>query len=387
MATFTISGNSQTFTLDTAGNVADASGQSIGRWNTDRLNQLVIQEKPDAGGTLPPAEAIPVNWVFNKNNQFCLQDSSGAELLNFNADNSVFPEYELRNATLRVKPDMNKDFNFFIGGDWSMTPDHVLQFTVNGVASAIDGFLADTKSRFIYNFRDKIRPFLSSRLTFSGRWDQETVDGVPQMKFIYKIADGTEKTFDLPGNLIITKGTNQFKYTYDKDSKSFGITFVGFLKINENLSITYSLDQQSSSSGDNLVAATTFTMQAAFSGKQFDGDLNLVLVKDNNTPGTYGLAVTGEYTGVVGETKVMVGFRFSQMRANGKITRTVGIGGSFILKNGQVSYKLDVGGNTVNLTVGLEIRLKNGASVDSKLNLTTENGQVQSVSFLLGVSF
>jgi hypothetical protein len=83
----------------------------------------------------------------------------------------------------------------------------------------------------------------------------------------------------------------------------------------------------------------------------------------------------------------MVGFRFSQIRANEEVTHTVGIGGSFILKNGQISYLLDVGQNTISLTLGVEIRLKNGAAVNSKLNITSENGEVQSINFLLGVSF
>lgn len=387
MANFTLTDTNGKFTLDTSGNVSDSNGHSVGTWDTDIHNHLIIQRKPDAEGTLPPPFEIHVKWIFNKNNQFCLLDKNGAELLNFNADNAVFPEYELRNAVLRVKPDMRKDFQFFIRADWEMTQDHLLKFTVKGETSVIDGFLADSKSRFIYNFRDKKRPFLSSRLTFTGHWEQKTVGGVPKMKFVYHSFDDTEKSFDLPGGLVITKGTNQLKYAYDKDSKSFGVTFIGFLKINENLSITYSLDKQSSTEGDELVATTTFTMQAAFSGNQFDGDLNLVLLKDDNSPGNYGLAVTGEYTGVVGDTQVMVGFRFSQMRSNGKVTRTVGIGGAFIFKNGQLGYKLAVGETMVNLTIGLEIRLKQGVSVDSKLNLMTENGQVQSVSFLLGVSF
>lgn len=386
-SSFKLSNNNSQFSLDTEGNVNDANGQKIGAWNTDRQNNLVIQKPANSDGTVPPPIVIPVKWSFNPNNQFCLQQGNGTVLLNFNADETVIPEYELRNAVLRVRPDMTKDFQFFITGDWNMTPDHLLQFTVNGVTSTIDGVLADTKSRFIYNFRDKTRSFVSSRLTFSGAWQQQTVDGVPKLSFTYNLADGSTKTFALPGDLVISKGSNQFKYSYNKNDRSFGVSLLGFLKISENLIISYTLDKQSSQNGDELVATTTFTMQAAFVGKQFEGDLNLALIRDDNTPGNYTLAVTGEYTGVVGDTRVMVGFRFSQIRANGKVTRTVGIGGAFILKNGQISYLLDVGQNTISLTLGVEIRLKSGAAVDSKLNITSENGEVQSINFLLGVSF
>ncbi len=44
-------------------------------------------------------------------------------------------------------------------------------------------------------------------------------------------------------------------------------------------------------------------------------------------------------------------------------------------------------GGTLELQFGVDIRLSEGASLDARLNLTTQGGQVAHVTFLVGISF
>jgi hypothetical protein len=389
LSTFKIndeSGNS--FTLTTQGKVLDESGALTGAWTTGEGNQIVVQGNADSEGSLPSPVHIPALWRFNEKNQFCLLDGTQTVLVNFNTvGQDLYPNYEVRNARLRIRPAEQGDFEFFIDGDWSLNDQHILTFVANGISSPLNGILADNKSRFTYRFFDKDQPGIANRLTFSGRWEKEVVDGDLHLRFFYTSADGTEKIFELPGKMVVERGTNQFKYVYDKDNRTFGITLLGFLKVSENFEITYIIDAQQSNDGGQLVEKTTFTLQAVFHGNQFEGDLTLALTKNNNEPGNYLLSLTGEYTAVMGQTNVMVGFKFSQVRNGQKVTTKLGFGGSIVWKNGHVFYQLSVNQSQVELMLGMNIKLRNGAAADARLNLKTDNGQVKSVSFLFNVSF
>ena len=115
-ATFQISDSANnSFDLTTQGQVLDTSGSVIGTWTTDATNQIVIQ-KGSAEDEEPPAPiAIPAHWKFNDKNQFCVEDSTGNELLNFNtAIEDNFPYYQIRNAALRICPEDTGDFKFVI---------------------------------------------------------------------------------------------------------------------------------------------------------------------------------------------------------------------------------------------------------------------------------
>ncbi len=382
-------GSGKSFNLTSNGKLLNEAGEIAGAWTTGTNNQILIQGNPDTSGNIPSPVQIPVFWRFNEKNQFCLLDRNQAVMLNFNTfDQDLFPNYEVRDARLRIRPEgKGGDFEFFIGGDWSLNDQHLLTFTANGIASTLDGILADNNSRVTYRFFDKDLAEISNRLTFAGRWDKEMVDGELHLRFFYKSADSTEKVFELPGKMIVERGTNQFRYVYNKENSTFGITLLGFLKVSENFEITYVIDNQKSNEGGQLVEKTTFVLQAVFHGNQFDGDLTLALTKNNNEPGNYLLSLTGEYTGIMGQTQVMVGFKFSQVRNGQKVTTKVGIGGSILWKNGQVFYQLSANQNQIELMLGLHIKLSDNASADARLNLQTVNGQVKSISFLFNVSF
>jgi hypothetical protein len=384
MSKFNLSTGVTDYQLDIEGSVFDANEQFIGKWTTDKENSIAISKENG------DKEKINVCWKFNDDNQFCLLDAQQNEVFNFHSIDNNRPKCDLRDAVLRVKPQSNHNFQFKVRGEWLLNEKHQLEFTCNEVTSILDGMLFDKKSRFIYRLRDKKNPRINYRLGFAGKWEQfMEEEGVPRLKFHYQKETDELGVFEMPkdGKLIVQNGINQFRYVYDKENKTFGITLLGFLKIKENLEIVYTIDKQSANNGDELIAKTTFALQAAFSGNQFDGDLGLVILKDDNTPGNYKLTVTGDYTGVIGATQVMVGFRFSQRRKRRLVTTVFGIGGAFIWDNGQVSYAFDVGGGIVELELGLDIRLRNGGDINSKFSFVGEDGQIRTISFLFGITF
>jgi len=384
MPKFSLSNGGTSYQLDIAGKVLDTNGNAIGKWTTNKDNQITIAQND---GT---KDKINVHWKFNEHNQFCLLDNHHNEVFNFCTVENNRPKCELRKAILRIKPTSNKPFQFNIRGDWDLNEKHQLEFLCDGVKSTLDGILSDKKSRFIYRVRDKQNARINYRLGFAGKWEQELEDeGIPRLKFLYKKEGDALGIFNMPndGKLIIENGANQFRYVYDRDNKTFGVTLLGFLKINEKLEITYTIDKQSTRRGDELVAKTTFALQAAFTGNQFDGDLGLVILKNDNTPGNYKMTVTGDYTGVIGETNVMVGFRFSQRRKGKLITRTFGIGGAFEWKNGLVTYTFDIGDRIVELEIDVDIKLKNGGDLNSKFSFVGADGQIRTISFLFGITF
>lgn len=384
MSKFDLFNGTTTYQLNIAGKVIDDNGDAIGKWTTNKENKITITHDD---GT---KDKVDVHWQFNEHNQLCLLDAQQNEVFNFCTVEDNRPKCELRNAVLKVQPTRSVPFKFNLRGDWDLNDKHQLLFTCDGVLSTLDGVLSDKKSRFIYRVRDRKNARNNFRLGFAGKWEQFTTpEGVPKLKFIYEKEGDIEGVFNMPedGKLLIQNGSNQFRYVYDKDNKTFGITLLGFLKINENLEITYTIDKQSSRRGGQLVAKTTFAIQAAFSGNQFDGDLGLVILKDDNTPGNYRMNVTGHYEGVIGTTKVLVGFRFSQKRRGRMITRAFGIGGNFEWDDGIITYSFDVGDDIVELEIDADIKLKNGGDLNAKFSFTGADGQVRTISFLFGINF
>ena len=384
MSKFQVSSNTTTYQLNIAGKVLDINDNPVGKWTTDKDNKIAITKED---GT---KDKVPVHWKFNEHNQFCLLDIQHNEVFNFCTVQDNRLKCDLRKAILKVKPTSNRPFQFKIRGDWDLNEKHQLEFICDGVKSVLDGKLSDRKSRFIYRVSDKQNARINYRLGFAGKWEQFTEsEGIPRLKFLYEKEGDALGVFEMPedGKLIIENGANQFRYVYNKENKTYGIRLVGFLKIKENLEITYTIDKQSSRSGDELVAKSTFAIQAAFSGNQFDGDLGLVVLKDDSTPGNYQLTVTGDYEGLVGSTRVMVGFRFSQRRNGRLITRTFGVGGAFAWKNGEVTYAFDVGNRSIELEIDVEIKLKNGGDINSKFAFTEANGQIKTITFLFGITF
>jgi len=387
MGSFTVTSGSDTLTLDTAGNVT-SGGLSTGSWSTNKQNQIAIT---GAGGVIT---AINATWKFNDQNQLTVQPAGQPAAFNFSSDTSIRNSFFTNNAVLMVNPDKGSPFTFELRGDWNLDANHNMTFTINTVLSIINGFVSDPVGRFIYHFANKEFPLQTSVLGFVGTWDvPKNASGVPiksgaaMLVFNYKKEDGTTGTFNLPKSAAIEHTTNQFIYTYQKDNKTLSISFQGTLMIDPDFQITYIFNRQLSSNGAEMVGSTTIGFGAMISRPDFTADLQLTLTKNDGSAGGTTLTIGGDFAGVLGKTKLLVGFSYQQtFGGTGALTRTAGFHGDLTFANGEIQWKFAITGQTVTLAIGVDVKL-GPVSLDARLNLTLDHGQVSGVTFLLGISF
>lgn len=377
--TFQLKSGADTFDFDLAGGVAQ-SGAAAGTWTTNSTNQIVLT-KTD-GTTV----AFDVGWGFNGDNHLILR-AAGADLVDFSNADSNQPVYKTVNAVLIVSPDSGNAFNFQLHGTWDLNDQHDLTLTLNGVTSTITGFIQDPRSRFMYHFFDQQDLNQESILGFIGSWSSVvTPDGAPMLQFSYAREDGSQGTFKLPQSATFNTSINQFMYEYDKNDQTFRVQFVGELAISDDFQISYKLDRQESQ-GQEQVASTTFQMAAVFSKKNFTGELDLAIAKNDGSPGSTTITLGGKFTAQLGSTQLVCGFSFSQVRNGATVTTTAGFNGSLKFRDsGAITWEFTTNATQLSISVQGQIQLGD-ARIDGRLNLVSENGRVVGVRALLGVAF
>lgn len=378
-SSFQLTDSGTTYDFDTAGGVS-VGGNLSGSWTTNASNQIV------AALTAASAVVFDVCWLFNAKNQLTVQ-LNGDEVFNF-AATGTYNSFTTLDTALVVEPNRSGAFSFTLTGDWSMSPDHDLTFTVNGVSSTLDGFVSDPLGRFIFHFANKDNVLETNVLGFAGFW-QSTVDsnGTPLLEFHYQTPTG-EKVFELPNAVVVNRGTNQLAYTYTKENKNLSIDFQGTLMIGPDFQLTYVVQPQVSSSGEQMVASTTLTFNTTLAKPNLHGDLQLTLTKPDGTLGASTFTIGGQCQGVLGKTSLQVGFTFTQTfgGAANQITRTAAFSGTLAFSGGQVQWTFSATGGTIDLAVGVDIKL-GPVQLDARLNLPMSGGQTSGVTFLLGVNF
>jgi hypothetical protein len=379
MSYFQLTNGAIVYRFDTLGGVSIA-GSAEGSWTTNATNQIVA--------TLSDASSVAfdVSWLFNQKNQLTIQ-MLNAEIFNFSAT-GIYNSFTTRDTTLIVQPDRRGAFTFALQGDWNMTADHNLAFTVGGFQSTLDGFVSDPLGRFIFHFANKDNVLETNVLGFAGTW-QSKVDpsGTPLLDFHYQTSTG-EKIFELPKAVTVNRSSNQLTYTYTKDNKNLSIDFQGTLTIGGDFEITYVVQRQVSSGGDEMVASTTLAFNATLTQPNLHGDLQLTLTKPDGTAGPSTLTIGGQCQGVLGKTSLQVGFTFTQTfgGAGNQITRTAAFSGTIGFNGGQVQWTFSATGGAIDLAIGVDIKL-GPIQLDARLNLPVDGGQTAGVTFLLGVSF
>ncbi len=378
MLNFQLSNNGGTYNFDLAGNVS-AAGDLSGSWTTNATNQIVATFSGAA------SIAFDVDWLFNAQNQLTLRSGS-SELFNFPASGH-YNSYTTRDTALIVQPDRTAAFSFALYGDWSMSPDHDLTLTINGLASTIEGFVSDPIGRFIFHFANKANVLETYVLGFVGYWSSKVdASGTPLLDFHYQTPTG-EKIFELPKAVAVNRSSNQLTYTYAKDNKTLSIDFQGTLMIGPAFEITYVVQPQTSSSREELVSSTTLSFSATLTQPNLHGDLDLSLVKPDGSASASTFTIGGQCQGMLGKTSLQIGFTFTQTfgGAGNQITRTAAFSGTLAFKTGQVQWTFSDTGATVDLAIGVDIKL-GPIQLDARLNLPMD-GQTAGVTFLLGVSF
>jgi len=382
MAGLQVTKNNETFLIEPLGTVSQNSN-AVGKWKTDQANKIVLTKTDNT--TL----AFDVTWEFNSDNQLVV--SAAGKKFNFTEVAANVPRYETKDAVLVVKPNKDQPFSFELRGDWSLTKEHDLSITLNGKTSIIDGFVNDPRSRFMFHFSNKKNLLQGSVLGFVGDWSEFVDDtGQPRLKFSYKRAGQANGEFVLPKGIVVDKAINQLMYEYDKDGKKRRIQLVGTLLISDDFQINYGLDRQTTADGQQQVASTTFTFNAAFKKNNFTGDLDLAIKKQDGSIGTTTISISGKFTAVLGNTRLLAGFTFEQNRAGNKTTTTFGFSGKLEFKQGSIQWAFatdNTTSKTITLAINVDINLSNHTQLDARLNLAMENGQLKAVTFFLGIAF
>ena len=382
MAGLQVTKNNETFLIEPLGTVSQNSN-AVGKWKTDQANKIVLTKTDNT--TL----AFDVTWEFNSDNQLVV--SAAGKKFNFTEVATNVPRYETKDAVLVVKPNKDQPFSFELRGDWSLTKEHDLSITLNGKTSIIDGFVNDPRSRFMFHFSNKKNLLQGSVLGFVGDWSEFVDDtGQPRLKFSYKRAGQANGEFVLPKGIVVDKAINQLMYEYDKDGKKRRIQLVGTLLISDDFQINYGLDRQTTADGQQQVASTTFTFNAAFKKNNFTGDLDLAIKKQDGSIGTTTISISGKFTAVLGNTRLLAGFTFEQNRAGNKTTTTFGFSGKLEFKQGSIQWAFatdNTTSKTITLAINVDINLSNHTQLDARLNLAMENGQLKGVTFFLGIAF
>lgn len=385
MLNFQLNNNALAYNFDVAGNVSAAGGDLAGSWTTNAANQIVATFSSGASAGAASL-AFDVDWLFNDRNQLTIR-SGNSELFNFSAS-GLYNSFTTRDTALIVQPDRTAPFSFALYGDWSMSPNHNLTLTVNGLASTLDGFVSDPLGRFIFHFANQDNVLETSVLGFVGFW-QSRVDaaGTPLLDFHYQTAAG-DKIFELPQAVAVNRSSNQLAYTYAKDNKTLSIDFQGTLMIGPAFEITYVVEPQTSSSGEPMLSSTTLSFGATLTQPNLHGDLELALVKPDGTTGASTLTIGGQCQGVLGKASLQIGFTFTQTfgGAGNQLTRTAAFSGTLAFNAGQVQWTFSATGSTIDLAIGVDIKL-GPIQLDARLNLPMSGGQTSGVTFLLGVSF
>jgi len=378
-----LSKNADNFVIDPLGTVTinNAAG---GTWKTDQTNKIVVTKNDNT------TVLFDVTWEFNTDNQLVV--SAAGKKFNFSEVPGNVPRYETRNAVLVVRPNKNQPFTFELRGDWSISETHDLTVTINGKASTIDGFINDPRSRFMFHFSNKKALLQSSVLGFVGTWSEFVdPDGQPRLKFVYKRDGQADGEFVLPKGVTIDKSMNQLMYEYDKNGNKRRIQLVGTLMISDDFTISYGLDRQTSADGQTQVGSTTFTFNAAFKKKNFTGDLDLAIVKQDGTVGGTTISISGKFTAVIGSASLLAGFTFEQNRAGNKTTTTFGFSGKLQFNNnrGSIEWAFTTDNTTTKtITLAINVDINVGAAqIDARLNLQMEGGQMKGVTFFLGIGF
>ncbi len=373
--------NNDNYVLDPSGSVT-LNNAPDGKWKTDEGNKIVVTKNDNS--TLN----FDATWEFDSNNQLVV--SADGKKFNFHEIPANVPRYETRDAVLLVKPNKNQPFVFELRGNWALTESHDLSITINGKKSTLDGFIHDPRSRFMFHFSNKKNLLQGSVLGFVGTWSESVdADGKPRLQFSYKQAGKPDGEFMLPKGVAIERTQNQLIYEYEKQGKKRRIQFAGLLKINDDFTITYGLDKQTASNGEQQVASTTFTFSAAFKKKNFEGELDLAIKKDDGTVGSTVITIGGRFTAVLGSTHLQAGFTFEQNRAGNKITTTFGFAGQLEFKQGKIQWVFSTNNTTtktITLAVNVDINLGD-KQLEAKLNLIVQGGQVKGITFFLGVAF
>ena len=326
MRQFALKAEGQSFNCDTDGRVLD-SANVIGTWTTTPDNKIRIIRQ--VGGETE----VAVQWRFNESNQLTL--SQGGTVL-FTAINTPqgLPRYRLVKNALVVDPDGDGDFEFSLSCRWGMDAAGTLKVSISGVASTIDGFIEDSRSRFRYQFFDKVLANFPSSLVFSGTWERSTKAGDDKsIQLHFKLDDPAledpASPLNLPAVVKVDPARNHLVLIYQ--SRSNGerrLEFQGSLEIKPNWTVSFRI----ADSKEGGVKKSRIEVETTFEWDHAQGKLALFVGREKQ-PGAQIIEVGGALQAQFKNGSLAWTFAYRNSTAGGQSLMTIATAVEFIFEN------------------------------------------------------
>lgn len=377
---FQLKKGTSTFDFDLDGKVTK-NGADFGKWATtkDKFCRIAVT-KDD--GTQDLHEAV---WKFEKN-QLCLFQGD-SKIFNFQSANK--PTFSVTDkAVLKVSPQAGKDFAFELRGEWDLTNDFDISFSVNENSSVIDGFIENDKSMFDYFFVDDTEMYA---LSFAGKWDGDTnehgKDGSIILRYHFEREDGSLDEFSLPASATFDKTINQFVYSFEKSdgSTKCSLTLVGLINVGKDSKITYSISVQKQD-GKEKVLSSVIQLNAVMVTDKLEGSLDVkyTFLKKDGSETENVLSIGGKFK--FDKATLQIVFQYKSV---GK-TRNIFFGGKLDLTDSGtgIAWGFSKENNVKTLTITIsDFKFGNKVTVNSELVVKSKDGsKKKSISFILGVT-
>ncbi len=378
---FQLKKGTSTFDFDLDGTVKKG-GVDHGTWATtkDAFCRLAVT-KPD--GTQYLHDVV---WRF-EGNQLCLFDGT-QQIYNFQTSNT--PKFNVSDkAVLQVFPRAGKDFSFELRGEWDLTGNFDLAFSVNGTVSVIDGYIENDASIFEYWFADENEMY---RIIFTGKWDGNPISeskgtGDVMMHYLFQREDGSADEFSLPTRATFDKSFNQFVYEFEKSDgeTKCSLKFAGLINVGKDSRITYSISAQKKD-GKEKILSSEIKINAVMVTKKVEGavELNYAFMKKDGKPSENVLSIGGSFK--FDKASLQILFAYS---SNGK-SRNIFFGGKLTLNSTGTSvewaFKKENNVSTLSIKIA-NVKFGDKVTGNSELVVTSAGGKAKSIKFLMGVSF
>ena len=379
MAKFNLTSDGKSYAIDTDGSVSTSVGP-FGTWTTNADNQIVVK-KTTGGASLK----IDVGWQFNASNQLCLFQGS-EQIFNF-ASGGARPRYRLANNVLQIRPSGSLSFEFFLYGKWELDDKINLKVTIGKLASKLEGWADDKKSRFIYWFRDKQVLGAPYSLDFSGAWERdEKVNNEIRLVFNFE-AEGTKGRFVLPGRALVDSARNLLYLEYQKDGVTRRIEMRGSLEISKDLDLIFTISRQTNAAGGVLTKETQIAVKTTFTFDNLSGGLELFVGKAV-TPTSQKFAIGGAFKATFGDRGLDLHFSYAKTSELGRpAVVAIAANGCFTWNSEKnlVEFSYEREGGMQKLTLKSNFMLGN-VRTEVGLNIT-KDGKQYGVYGFLGLSW
>lgn len=375
MKQFALKDGSQTYTCDTDGRVSDGTNV-IGTWTTAANKVRVARQ------TGTPVD-IPVGWRFNDKNQLVIgQDGNDV----FTLVNSIdgMPRYRLADNVLSVDPDGDDNFSFKLDCLWGLDANGNVKVSIDGVASALDGFIEDSQSRLQFQFYDKTLPNFPSSLIFAGKWERmkKQPDGTwrpikpgeddPEIRMHFALAkpalEDPASPLILPATLKVDPTRNHLVLSYA--SPTYGVRrleFMGSVEITPNFTLKFRIANDKDPKGTK----TRIDVETTFEWDRGQGTIMLQVGRTKTATSTQ-LEVAGSVQAQLKNGALTWTFAYQNTTAGGQSTITFATALKFTFDKGEIFIEYSQAGQTRKLNVTGKVTLENKFVVQGGLAIQND---------------